>query len=327
MENKSPSAIENTIVFLVTIVIMALVIEGILVYQNANGKNYDVEMWKYSRSLKTISPNKKLGHEHIPSKSAKLQNVEIRINSLGMRGPEPNENADLRIMMLGSSITLGWGVPEDQIYPSILKNQLQAKSPKTIEIFNAGVGNYNTYREVEAFFIKYKKLNPNIIVLNYFVNDAEILPAPKSNWLLENSQLAVLLWSRIEQIKTKFGVQESFEEHYKNIYKDDFEGWINTKNSFAKLAKYSKEKNIPVIVAMIPDIHNLKNYPFGFIHEKIKKLSEDHGFVYIDLYDSLKFIEKPEEIWAMPGDPHPNAKGHKLMADQLLPVLSQYISQ
>jgi lysophospholipase L1-like esterase len=327
MENKSPSVIENTIVFLVTVIIMAFALEGIFIFQNANGKNYDIEMWKYSRNLKFISPYKALGHEHIPSKSAKLQNVDISINSLGMRGPEPKQNADIKIMMLGSSITLGWGVSEDQIYTSILKNELQARSPKTIEIFNAGVGNYNTSREVEAFFIKHKKLNPNIIVLNYFVNDAEILTVPKPNWLLENSQLAVLLWSRIEQIKTKFGVQESFEEHYRNIYKDNFEGWINTKNSFAKLAKYSKEKNIPVIVAMIPDIHNLKNYPFCFIHEKIKKLSEDNGFVFIDSYESFKFIEKPELIWAMPGDPHPNAKGHKLIADQLSLALGQYISQ
>ncbi|MEY3369728.1 MAG: hypothetical protein RLZZ361_398 [Cyanobacteriota bacterium] len=324
MENKTPSPIENTIVFLVTILIMAVALEGFLVFQNKDGKNYDVEMWKYSRSLKKISTSKTLGHEHIPDRSARLQNVDIRINDIGMRGAEPNTKADLKIIMLGSSITLGWGVSEEQIYPSILKQRVQSLTSKQIEVFNAGVGNYNTYREVEAFFLKYKVLKPDIIVLNYFVNDAEILPAPKSNWLLENSQLAVLLWSRLEQIKTKFGVQESFEEHYKNIYKDDFEGWILTQKSFAKLAKYANDRNVPVIVAMIPDIHNLKNYPFGFIHEKIKKLSEDNGFVFVDLYDSFKDIDKPEEIWAMPGDPHPNAKGHQMIANQLFPTLSKY---
>jgi lysophospholipase L1-like esterase len=324
MENKTPSPIENTIVFLVTILIMAVALEGFLVIQNKDGKNYDVEMWKYSRSLKIISKYERLGHEHNPGYTARLQNVDIRINDIGMRGGEPNLKADTKIIMLGSSITLGWGVSEEQIYPSILKRSLQAHTNTSIEVFNAGVGNYNTFREVESFFLKYNVLKPDIIVLNYFVNDAEILPAPKSNWLLENSQLAVLLWSRLEQIKTKFGVQESFEEHYKNIYKDDFEGWILTQKSFAKLAKYANDRNVPVIVAMIPDIHNLKNYPFGFIHEKIKKLSEDNGFVFVDLYDSFKNIDKPEEIWAMPGDPHPNAKGHQMIADQLFPVLSKY---
>jgi len=324
MKTQSPSVLENAIVFLVTILIMAVALEGFLVFQNKDGKNYDVEMWKYSRSLKKISTKKELGHEHISNHSARLQNVDIRINNLGMRGGEPHLKADTKIIMLGSSITLGWGVSEELIYPSILKQSLQARTNRSIEVFNAGVGNYNTFREVESFFLKYKTLNPDIIVLNYFVNDAEILPAPKSNWLLENSQLAVLLWSRLEQIKTKFGVQESFEEHYKNIYQNDFEGWILTQKSFAKLGKYANDRNIPVVVAMIPDIHNLKNYPFGFIHKKIKKLSEDNGFEFVDLYDSFKNIEKPEEIWAMPGDPHPNAKGHQLIANQLLPVLSKY---
>ena len=30
---------------------------------------------------------------------------------------------------------------------------------------------------------------------------------------------------------------------------------------------------------------------------------------------------RPEQTWAMPGDPHPNALVHKLMADALLPLI------
>jgi hypothetical protein len=42
----------------------------------------------------------------------------------------------------------------------------------------------------------------------------------------------------------------------------------------------------------------------------------------VDLYDSFKNIDKPKEIWAMPGDPHPNARGHQIIANQLFPILS-----
>jgi hypothetical protein len=31
----------------------------------------------------------------------------------------------------------------------------------------------------------------------------------------------------------------------------------------------------------------------------------------------------PEEMFAMPGDPHPNALGHELMAEAIFPVISQ----
>lgn len=326
MQGKTPSALESILVFAITILVMALLLEGFLVFQNKNGKNYDIEMWKYSRSLKRVSDNPHLGHEHIPSKSAKLQNIDIRINALGMRGAEPIAKPDLKIMVLGSSITLGWGVQEEEIYPELIRSRLN-KLGKQIEVYNAGIGNYNTTREVEAFLSKHKNLNPNIIVLSYFVNDAEILPSPKRNWLLENSQLAVTLWSRLEQIKRKFGVEESFEDHYKNIYTDNYPGWIETQKAFARLSDYAKANNAVVVVTMIPDIHNLKNYPFTFIHRKIEALSAKNGFWYVDFYNSFRHVEKQEDLWAMPGDPHPNAQGHLLMADQLYPVLEDLVQQ
>lgn len=318
-ESKSPSTFESIIVFLITIVVLAVILEFALVFKNKDGKNYDIEMWKYSRELKRIATNPKIGHEHIPSKSAKLQNIDISINSLGMRGAEP-KTAETKVLFLGSSITFGWGVAGDKIYPELIKANLEANG-KSVEVYNAGVGNYNSSREIEAFFDKFQDLRPNIIVLNSFIRDAELIPVPKRNWLLENSQLAVTLWSRMEQMKRKFGVEKSFEQHYKDIYADDYQGWIDMQNAYARLAEYAKANHVRVIVTMIPDIHNLVNYPFGFIHAKIKDLALKNGFEFIDFYDSFKGIENQETIWAMPGDPHPNEYGHKLMADQLLTTI------
>ncbi len=332
--NKEPSLVSSILVFIVTIILLAGLLEVFLVIKNGDGKNYDIEMWKYSRELKRISANPNLGHEHIPNKSAKLQNVDIHINSFGMRGAEPNSQADLKILCLGNSITFGWGVDEDKIYPELLKKDLNkfieenpssklAQRYMSIDVGNAGIGNYNTVREVELFLTKYEDLKPNVIILGSFIRDPEIIPAPKHNWLLENSQLAVTLWSRFEQIKRASGLESSFEEHYKNIYKDDYEGWIKTQEAYKKLADYAKANNIRVIVAMIPDIHNLHNYPFIYIHDKVRLLAEANGFEFIDLYDSFSTIETQEEIWAMPGDPHPNALGHKLIGEQIFNYLVQ----
>ena len=89
-----------------------LIAEGVLRLKNSSMKNYDIEMWKYSNELKHACSDPLLGHEHNVSRSAILQSVEIRINNLGMRGEDittgPPENR--RILFLGSSMTLGWGV-------------------------------------------------------------------------------------------------------------------------------------------------------------------------------------------------------------------------
>ncbi len=71
---------------------------------------------------------------------------------------------------------------------------------------------------------------------------------------------------------------------------------------------------------MTPDIHQLQDYPFNFIHDKVTSLARALGFRVVDTLDVLSKYSA-EELWAMPGDPHPNALGHRIMADSIRPVL------
>ena len=50
-------------------------------------RNYDIEMWRYALELKKRADDPVLGHEHVASRSATLQSVEIRLNERGLRGP------------------------------------------------------------------------------------------------------------------------------------------------------------------------------------------------------------------------------------------------
>ena len=51
------------------------------------------------------------------------------------------------------------------------------------------------------------------------------------------------------------------------------------------------------------------------------KIAEADGYQYVDLLSSFGKLS-PEEVWAMPGDPHPNALGHELMAQAIVPLLA-----
>ena len=72
---------------------------------------------------------------------------------------------------------------------------------------------------------------------------------------------------------------------------------------------------------MVPDIHNLQNYPFGFAHAAMAQVARDFGYRYLDLKPAFGKLP-PERIWAMPGDPHPNALGHEIMAEAIYPLLT-----
>ena len=97
--------------------------------------NYDIEMWKYAKFLKIKSENKKIGHTHRKNKSAILQKIEIKTNSLGQRDVyidnELLKNYERSFLFLGSSIILGWGVENSET----LSNQLNKISNKNNKPF------------------------------------------------------------------------------------------------------------------------------------------------------------------------------------------------
>lgn len=296
--------------------------EVVLRVKNLSMRNYDIEMWRYANELKVRSEDSILGHEHVKNDSALLQSVDIRTNEWGLRGGpiEKLPAGGRRILVLGASITLGWGVDEEDTMTSRLEKMLAEKNP-SIQVLNAGIGNYNAERYVRHFFRDLKELKPTDIVVHYFLRDAEKLEVGGGSALLRNSQLAVTLWIATNRL---FGPQgeNSIEEHYRRVYAEDATGYRAMVSSLEELADYARANNIRLTLAMVPDVHNLENYPFVSIHARMKNLATSLGYNFVDLLPVFGSLN-PQEIWAMPGDPHPNALGHKSMADALFLVLDK----
>jgi lysophospholipase L1-like esterase len=313
-------SITNTLVSLGLIVVSAAVAllagEIVLRIKNSSMKTYDIEMWRYAKELKQRSADPDLGFDHLKSKSALLEGVQINLNEVGLRGPPLREAApeERRILFLGGSITLGWGVPEDQTVEMQLQDMLRAAGEK-VQVLNGGVGNYNTLRYVSRFFKELTGLHPTDIVVQYFLRDAEQLANESGNVLLRNSELAVTLWIAYHRLFDKQG-EASLVDHYRKVYDPSAPGFLEMKQKLEELAQYAQVHNIRLYMAMTPDIHNLIHYKFKFIHDQMRQIADEDGYRFIDLLPAL-LGRPPEELYAMPGDPHPNALGHKLMAQAI----------
>jgi len=291
-----------------------IIIELALRLINSDMSNYDIEMWKYAKELKTQDPV--LGHVHKKNKEATLQNIDIKLNSFGMRSPEPNPDKK-KILFLGSSISLGWGIENENSYAEIVNNRLNEED-LNYQVLNASVGNYNTFRYIENFLRNQTAIDPDIIVINYFLNDAEILPMGSGNFLLKNSELAASLTIAVKKMIANN--KESLDDHYNTLYKPENQGFRLMENSLAKLAKYAKTKDIKVYLVLIPDIHFLQDYPFLPIHNKMNAISQDYDFEFIDFYETLKGLNF-DKLQIIPGDSHPNEYGHNLIGNKLSDVL------
>jgi lysophospholipase L1-like esterase len=312
----------SVILFCVSSLLAIGAAEAVLRIKNSSMTNYDIEMWRYAKELKVPSTNLDLGHEHIKNASALLQSVNIRTNEWGLRGAAvpPRDPNTRRILVLGGSITLGWGVPEQDTMTERLASMF-AQNGQKVEVLNAGIGNYNAERYVELFLRDLTGLQPSDIVVHYFLRDAEKLDPGGGNIILRNSELAVTFWIATTRLLGKTG-ERSLVDHYKEVYAETNPGFLAMQNSLRKLAEYAKGKGIRLYLAMTPDVHNLAHYEFGFIHQTMRRIAERDGYVYIDLLPAFGTLS-PEQVWAMPGDPHPNGTGHELMAKALYPALAE----
>ena len=301
---------------IIIIFISFFIIEFTLRIINSDMTNYDIEMWRYSKELKISDPI--LGHKHVNGKSSILQNVEIKLNSDGMRSNKI-DSTKKSILFIGSSISLGWGVEFNKIYPQLIQNNFITDS-LNYQVLNGSVGNYNTYRYVNNFLSNQKNVKPDYLVVNYFINDSETLPVGESNWFIKNSQLCATLSLTLRKVLSKKG--GDLKDYYKNLYSDQNKGFIEMKQSLKKLSEYGRENDLPIFLLLIPDIHFLEDYPFKIINKKMKSLSSEFNFIYFDLLPSLDGTPF-KQLQIIEGDSHPNKLGHQKISESLYPFIKQ----
>ncbi len=311
----------NLCLVVVSLAVGLVAAEGVLRLKNRSMRNYAIEMWRYGHEIKADSDDPVLDHEQARNASAVLQGVAIRTNEWGMRGgpvpsPAPGQR---RILVLGASITLGWGVAEDETFTARLERRLREAGENAV-VMNAGTANFNAVRSVELFFDRLEPTEPTDILVHYFLRDAEALEPERGNWLLRNSELAVTLWTVAQEYLGPRG-EASLVDHYRAVYRPDAPGFVAAKAALKRLADYAHAHGIRLYLVMVPDIHNLLDYPFGFAHAEMAEVARELGYRYLDLLPSFGSLP-PEKLWAMPGDPHPNSLGHRIMADAIYPLLT-----
>ena len=294
-----------------------------------DGMNYEIEMWKYATQLKQVSENAKIGHEHRPDRHAQLMGVEVAINATKLRDqdlPMPKQTGTTRILMLGDSITMGWGVEAADTVAELLEVDFNDRHPdRRFEVINAGVGNYNTAMEVAWFMSDGLAYEPDIVVLNYFVNDAEPTPSRRSGFLRERSAAYVFLANRIDAAVRQYG-GGNWLSYYRGLYTSEAPGWRHAQQQIRELARACQERNITFIIANYPELHRLSPYPFTAVSEALARLASELGVPFVDLLPAVA-DEDPQALWVTPYDAHPNAVANRKFARRLAVALEGLIGR
>jgi lysophospholipase L1-like esterase len=313
--------------FFAAVFLAVLVAELFLRAYFAVRTNGDIEMWRYAVELKQEVADRR-SHVHAPGRSARLMNVDVSLNSKGLRDrelPYDKPHDAYRILCLGDSLTFGWGVASERTFCKQIERELVKISAfghrfSAVETLNMGVGNYNTEQELETYLREGRRYHADSVLLFFHITDAEPTQKHSLNFFARNSYLYAFLSQRIAQLKPYVQASNHYIGYYQNLYSGPtFARFRPTLDELVAAVSRDHVKLIPVI---LPDVRNLENYPFRAYHEAMTEYFAEKGIQAIDL--RREFDGKISKDYVVSyDDPHPNALGHDLIARTVVRELQE----
>lgn len=260
-------------------------------------------------------------------------------NSRGLRGPErPFEKPPntIRIAGLGDSVTAGDLFPADQTFMFALERLLNeaATAPLRFECFNFGVSGYNT--EDEAVVLRKKALAyaPDWVILAivsndrdrtvyYKVGDEAGTPTLISREYIEN---VVPFSTGIKPGKKPWWAGSALLRwlHHRSFLKrDHLAGIIRFQTAFSDIASVCRENEIGLLAVIMTEEVELRHEANPRIawHQLVRETAASENVPVLDMYDAIREelkrrgLESYSRFWTEPRDWHPNAEGHRLIAE------------
>jgi lysophospholipase L1-like esterase len=316
----------------IALVVFAIVALGILeTYCRVvldTGMRYEFEMWRYAKELKQAVADPELSFSHKPNSTAQIMGADVVINNVGLRddrtiAPDKAEGTT-RILMLGDSVTFGFGVTLENTASRRLQTLLNASNPaRRFEVLDAGVGNYNTAMEVASYRLERRMLQPDIVVLNYFINDAEPTPVAHGTFLTRHSLAAVYLNNRFDSASRWAHGAPGWQRYYEDLYEDRRPAWQKTQAAIGALKRACDSDRALLLVVNYPDLHQTSPYPLESVTNKIALVAHRLDIPFLDLTPVVTGDPDPSRLWVNDGDPHPNAQTHARYAQAIETWLSR----
>jgi lysophospholipase L1-like esterase len=289
--------------------------------------NYNMEMWHYASKVKQRTSNPKLPFLHAPNRDGFFYGADIHTDSVGFRDrdyPVARVPGKRRIMLLGDSFTLGWGVPFDSTFSKQLEKLLNDNGQPT-EVINTGVGNTNTVMELEQFKEIGLRFKPDMVILMYYINDAEPTPpvvGPLKTAIVTHSYLIAFLSDQMIKLTPRVNQSYDWRAYYSGLYQPGRPGLAASRQAIDELAALCKQNGIQLVIANIPELRELKHYPFPEATAFVRRAAQQNGVPFVDLLPAL-VNEEPSTLWVSKEDPHANAKANVIIGRALFEAVNK----
>ncbi len=253
--------------------------------------------------------------------------VAYEINAVGLRSPEvvaPKPAGVFRILVLGDSITLGYGLRSEAGYTRLLEKMIGG--PR-VEVINAGASGWH-FEDFVAFLEHYgAALEPDMVVCAFTRSDVDppmkleirggvgydpgenvgfVPPFVKKT--LRHSRLYLAI-GRARWALGKMPKERT--EAARNVA--ILEQWHAVERTLEHLRSLCKERRLPLLIAYLPvQIEVMRGVEYPVLIERFAQSNApDYHFINV----LPEFVAQNDKVLFLPKDTaHPNVLGHQIIA-------------
>jgi hypothetical protein len=257
--------------------------------------------------------------ELVPLAGITFRGAAFRTNRWGMRDRDyeqlPPSNT-YRVAVLGPSHAMGAGVADNEVFEAVLEARLnreqKAKSDRTFEFLNFSVEGYSPTQQMHLLANRAVSFRPHAIFMIGNLRDPE--HASIHLWQLVRDSVAVP-YPFLQQLIEESGLRQDKTEDaaLKRLrpYEPRLVLW-----GYQRIVEFCRQRGIRPMWVYMP----MPGDNRGEEIRALKDLAVQAGFTVVDASDAFAGRDVPS-LQVATWDRHPNAEGHRLIADRIYRAL------
>ncbi|MFP6638779.1 MAG: SGNH/GDSL hydrolase family protein, partial [Myxococcota bacterium] len=254
-------------------------------------------------------------YEMIPSTREMYKGVLQGTNQWGMRDREytrEKPSGTYRIALLGSSHSKGSGVADHETYENLVEDRLNAEAPpgRRYEILNFAVGGYGPLARMAILSDRVPAFDPDA-VLYVAIDDFTWMMNELSSATAESREVPFdRLIAVLAEVGITPGMARVVAEHRVKPRLPELVEW-----SYTELFERTRAQGALPLAMILPRPIG-KSDELQLIASQVQ-LAQQAGFQTLDISDAYAGTQEWSDLWIAPWDNHPNAHGHRLLADRV----------
>lgn len=240
-------------------------------------------------------------------------------NDLGYRerGIQLNKPSNIyRIVFLGDSVVMGFGVEEYESLPrqieNILRPQKLIPGMSHIQVLNLGIQGFSSPQYLAEMKEDVVRMKPDLVIIGFYFNDPmeavsfyynkkysflkslpDLIPFSINRWLRGHSKAFLLILNRYYNLIEKTSVAIKQNDQLKKM------GWDLADKDLAKIKKIADKNKIKLLLVGIPHpaLEVVAKKPLLERLVETEKIAKKNNVQYYDLLNDLRNYRNVRELY------------------------------